>query len=47
VVPQAEAGAERIGSVETDAMPISVDSDVGRARPTWEDMIMAYSTIPR
>ena len=30
-----------------DAIACSQDSsDVGKARPTWEDMIIAYSTIP-
>ncbi|TRY69101.1 hypothetical protein TCAL_01435 [Tigriopus californicus] len=39
------ARKRRIGS-DKDTIPFSNFEDVDRARPTWEDMIIAYSTIP-
>jgi len=37
----------RAAGTDTDALPSStIVSDVARARPTWEDMLIAYSTIP-
>jgi hypothetical protein len=31
---------------DTDANPFKNCGEVNKARPTWEDMIIAYSTIP-
>jgi len=37
----------RAAGTDTDALPTGpIIADVARARPTWEDMIIAYSTIP-
>lgn len=37
----------RAAGTDTDALPSGpIVSDVSRARPTWEDMLIAYSTIP-
>jgi len=37
----------RAAGTDTDALPTGLGvSDISRARPTWEDMIIAYSTIP-
>ncbi len=36
----------RMHGTDTDANPFKNCGEVNKARPTWEDMIIAYSTIP-
>ena len=35
----------RIGT-DSDTNPYTIFGEMNKARPTWEDMIIAYSTIP-